>query len=108
MSDPVDLGQRRAPLAEAAEDRLIAWRSHVDVMFQCSAQRVGSRRKGSSLIAPDQKPQPTLKTPFRGGSCGIVRATVPPICSWVESDRSRRKSIHGEHRELSESGYGQT
>ena len=37
MSDPVDLGQRRAPLAEAAEDRLIAWRSHVDVMFQCSA-----------------------------------------------------------------------
>jgi len=81
MSDPVDLGQRRAPLAEAAEDRLIAWRSHVDVMFQCSAIITDALKQ---MWAAGAKPSEIVKT-LHAAAAGIARRGVDPITDDVET-----------------------
>ena len=75
MSDPVDLGQRRAPLAEAAEDRLIAWRSHVDVMFQCSEILADALRQ---MWAVGAEPSEIVKT-LHAAAAGIARRAADPV-----------------------------
>jgi hypothetical protein len=60
MSDPVDLSQPRAVLAEAAEDRLITWRTHVDVMYQCSAILADALKQ---MWAAGAKPSEIVETP---------------------------------------------
>jgi len=37
MSDPVDLSQRRAALAESGENEKYALRAHFDAMLECGA-----------------------------------------------------------------------
>ena len=74
MSDPVDLGQRRAPLAEAAEDRLITWRTHVDVMFQCSEILADALKQ---MWAAGAKPSEIVET-LRATAAGIARHAVDP------------------------------
>jgi len=81
MSEPVDLGQRRAPLAEAAEDRLIAWRSHVDVMFQCSAIITDALKQ---MWAAGAKPTEIVET-LHAAAAGIARRMADPITDDVET-----------------------
>jgi hypothetical protein len=81
MSDPVDLGQRRAPLAEVAEDRLIAWRSHGDVMFQCSAILTNALKQ---MWAAGAKPTEIVET-LHAAAAGIAKGGVDPIIDDVES-----------------------
>jgi hypothetical protein len=69
MSDPVDSSQRRAPLAEAAEDRLIAWRTHVDVMFQCSEILTDALKQ---MWAAGAKPSEIVET-LHAAAAGIAR-----------------------------------
>jgi hypothetical protein len=75
MSDPVDLGERRAPLAEAAEDRLITWRTHVDVMFQCSEILADALKQ---MWAAGAKPSEIVKT-LHAAAAGIARRAADPI-----------------------------
>ena len=75
MSDPVDLDQPRAVLAEAAEDRLITWRTHVDVMFQCSAILADALKQ---MWAAGAKPTEIVET-LHAAAAGIARRAADPI-----------------------------
>jgi hypothetical protein len=74
MSDPVDFNQRRAVLAEEAENRLITWRAHVDVMFQCSAILTDALKQ---MWAAGAKPSEIVET-LRATAAGIARHAVDP------------------------------
>jgi hypothetical protein len=75
MSDPVDLDQPRAVLAEAAEDRLITWRTHVDVMFQCSVILTDALKQ---MWAAGAKPSEIVET-LHAAAAGIARRAADPI-----------------------------
>jgi hypothetical protein len=91
MSDPVDLSQRRAVLAEVAErravlaevaeDRLIAWRTHVDVMFQCSAILTDALKQ---MWAAGAGPSEIVET-LHAAAAGIARRAADPITDDVET-----------------------
>jgi hypothetical protein len=70
MSDPVDLSHGRAVLAEAAEDRLIAWRTHVDVTFQCSAILTDALKQ---MWAAGAEPSEIVET-LQAAAAGIAKA----------------------------------
>jgi hypothetical protein len=69
VSDPVDLDQPRAVLAEAAEDRLISWRTHVDVMFQCSEILTDALKQ---MWAVGAEPSEIVET-LHAAAAGIAR-----------------------------------
>ena len=75
MSDPVDFNQRRAVLAEEAENRLITWRAHVDVMFQCSAILTDALKQ---MWAAGAKPSEIVET-LHAAAAGIARRAADPI-----------------------------
>ena len=75
MSDPVDLDQPRAVLAEAAEDRLITWRTHVDVMFQCSVILTDALKQ---MWAAGAEPSEIVET-LHAAAAGIARRADDPI-----------------------------
>ena len=81
MSDPVDLSQRRAVLAGAAEDRLIAWRTHVDVMFQCSEILTDALKQ---MWAAGAEPSEIVET-LHAAAAGIARRAADPITDDVET-----------------------
>jgi hypothetical protein len=81
MSYPVDLNQPRVVLAEAAEDRLITWRTHVDVMFQCSAILTDALKQ---MWAAGAKPSEILET-LRAAAAGIARRAADPITDDVQT-----------------------
>ena len=81
MSDPVDLDQPRAVLAGAAEDRLITWRTHVDVMFQCSVILTDALKQ---MWAAGAKPSEIVET-LHAAAVGIARRAADPITYDVET-----------------------
>ena len=81
MSDPVDLSQRRAVLAGAAEDRLITWRTHVEVMFQCSAILADALER---MWKAGAEPSEIVET-LHAAAAGIARRAADPITDDVET-----------------------